>query len=185
MAKTPEVLMPANLTGEQAKQGVTRLRKRLAEVQAFSPNDIDPGNPTAAVAALRAAIDDTLVRSFGNNTVEYERYRAAGYFNWPIQIGGTSHDRIRESLWRCRQTSEALLQQAIKSLEELIEETAENDVAPMTAVSDDEEAQLFDGKKVFIVHGHAEGPREAIARFLVQAGLDRSFSMSNPIGARR
>jgi predicted nucleotide-binding protein len=31
---------------------------------------------------------------------------------------------------------------------------------------------LAPSKKVFIVHGHAEGPREAVARFLEQLGLE-------------
>lgn len=172
MAKTPDQPTSVTLTIEGARQGILRLGKRLSEVRGFSPEAVDVNNPTAAVAPLRVSIDEALVRTFGHKTIEYERYRRASNFTWPILFGpGNNGNQIVDALKRCKQNSIALLEQAILSLEEFLEE--EIALAGQVQVSAvDPNVQLeSDNSNVFIVHGQAEGPREGVARFLMQAGF--------------
>jgi predicted nucleotide-binding protein len=60
----------------------------------------------------------------------------------------------------------ALLEQAVRSLEEQLAEEGEV-AAPMTT----EAAPASDLSKIFVVHGHDEGAREAIARFIEALGF--------------
>lgn len=157
---------PADLTPHQMQQGVIRLKKRLAEVEAFEPSAVDPYNPTPAVAGIRASVDDAIVRTFGNNTVEYTRYKAASSFSWPLNLDrDVTASRVHESLQRSKDTSISLLKNAIGSLEERIAELGD---VPAVVAAD--ETPASDSRKVFLVHGHDAGPREAVARYL--AGLD-------------
>jgi predicted nucleotide-binding protein len=114
---------------------------------------------------VSAAVDDALVRIFGHDTVEYNRYKDAAYFNngpynyayeVPIQ-------RVHGSLIRSKATSIALLEQAIQSLDERKAE-ASSDFGGGAAAP-----KFLD--KVFVVHGREDGPREAVARFLEKLGL--------------
>jgi predicted nucleotide-binding protein len=61
----------------------------------------------------------------------------------------------------------ALLRQAVRSLEEQItDEEKLGEPTPIVA------RQGASSRKVFIVHGHLEGPREAVARFLHTIGFE-------------
>ena len=61
----------------------------------------------------------------------------------------------------------ALLRQAISTLEDQIaDQEPEGRAAPAAAIQ-----SLADNRKVFVVHGREEGPREAVARFLERLGF--------------
>ncbi len=79
----------------------------------------------------------------------------------------TPVSEIRASLARHKQQALGLLEEAIKSLEEQIEEVGSS-VAEVTVVG----PPLVDSRKVFLVHGHDVGSRETVARFLERAGFD-------------
>jgi hypothetical protein len=66
------------------------------------------------------------------------------------------------------------LEQAVASLNErLAEEEALSEVEdPEFALLSEPEPLERSHGKIFIVHGHAEGPREAVARFLERVGLE-------------
>ncbi len=157
---------PADLTPHQMEQGVIRLKKRLAEVEEFEPSAVDPFNPIPAVAGIRASVDDAIVRTFGNNTVEYSRYKAASSFSWPLNIDRHVTARnVHAGLQRSKETSINLLKNAISSLEERMAELGE-----ISAVVTVNETPTSDNRKVFLVHGHDAGPRDAVARYL--AGMN-------------
>jgi predicted nucleotide-binding protein len=69
-------------------------------------------------------------------------------------------------LARSKARSVALLTQAIATLEERLTEFSA--ASPSQTIS---KPQVFD-RKVFVVHGHDEGAREAIARFLERIGFE-------------
>jgi predicted nucleotide-binding protein len=160
---------PARLTQEEIRQGVDRLAKRLEEVNAFEPTSVAEQANIPHVEALAAAVDESLVRTFGADTLDYRRYSDAGFFdngpfNYAFQV---PISQVHASLSRSKARSIALLTQAVKSLEERL---AEYSATPLQQ-SDPEVQESFQ-RKVFIVHGRDDGPREAVARFLERLGFE-------------
>jgi hypothetical protein len=161
----PPPPQPANFTIEQLRQGIDRLQKRLDEVRKFEPTSVTEQYNIPHVEALAASVDEALVRTFGAGTLDYNRYSEAARFdNGPhnyafhVPIG-----QVQSTLARCKARSIALVEQAIASLKERVTEAA----APMVA----EVAPALDVSKIFVVHGHDEGAREAVARFIQALGF--------------
>jgi predicted nucleotide-binding protein len=153
----------AQLTLVAMQQGIDRLRKRVDEVRAFEPTSVTEQNNIPHVRALGASVNDALVRTFGSDTLDYKRYRDAGYFdNGPHNYAyRVPIEQVHASLARSKARSIALLEQAIASLEERIAE-ATSDLAREEPIN----YSAAVSRKIFLVHGHEEGPREAVARFL-------------------
>ena len=149
------------MTDAEILQGIDRLKKRLAEVMAFEPTSVrDQGN-TSHVEALSVAVDEALMRTFGSNTADYNRYSdAADFHNGWFDVFGVSIDEVHSSLQRSKERSIALLEQAIKVLNERLEERS----VPSPRLPPNQSREY--SRKVFVVHGHHEGMREAVARFL-------------------
>lgn len=150
---TPQL---ARLTLQEMQSGIDRLRKRIEEVRQFNPESVTDQHNIPQIKALSASIDDTLVRTFGADTIEYKRYRIASQFNngpfnyaYPVPI-----HQVQQSLRRSQERNIALLEQAAQSLEEQISE--ETDIAAPMATKI---ASTLDISKIFIVHGREEGPR--------------------------
>ncbi|OQM75237.1 TIR domain-containing protein [Manganibacter manganicus] len=161
---------PASLTVQEMQQAIPRLRKRVQEVEAFEPDTVPADDPTSAVRSLRASIDEALIRTFGNDTVEYRRYHRASAFDWPINMyKSTSLGEIRISLAKRKQESLDLLAQAISVLEERIEEAG---AAVVVSAPSSRNLPSLDIRRVFVVHGHDSGPREAVARHLERMGFE-------------
>ena len=154
---------PAQLTAGDMRAGIERLQRRLAEAKQFEPQSVTEQYNIPHVAKLNAAVADALARTFGNDSLEYERYGdAARIDNGPHStMGEVPMHMVRQTLERSKNHSVALLEQAIESLQERLAEVepggaASNFVVPARALS----------RTIFIVHGHDEGAREAVARFL-------------------
>lgn len=168
MARTPKAPTPVQsiMTPEEMRRGIARLTKRLEAVQAFDPEKITGDDPRPLTRPLSAAIEAALAETFGVGTVEYERYIRASYFNYTLTMGlRTPRIRIVEDISRERQKSLDLLAAAIDLLQERLEEAEQ---PPATSAP----KATIDPRKVFIVHGHDEAVREAVARFVQQIGLD-------------
>lgn len=163
----PALAQTAELSPQQMRQAVDRLQKRIEEVRGFNPDSIQEqfGNPE--VARLQASVEDALVRTFGAHTFEYRRYSEAASFSaGPINLGRrTPIGEARHALAKSKERSIALLEQAVASLEERIAEAGESD----TVVHQKERVLT---RRVFVVHGHDEGARETVARFLEQIGFE-------------
>lgn len=158
----------AELSIDAMRLGISRLEKRLEEVHAFDPKTIRQRSDPS-IAKIRASVDDALVRTFGNESIEYQRYSAAASFlTGPIYINQeTPLNVIWDALSTSKDKSVALLEQAIESLRERLGEIELQAATPHVSRS---AAALI--RRVFIVHGHDEGAREAVARFLERLGFD-------------
>jgi predicted nucleotide-binding protein len=164
----PADKQPATLSPQQLQAGIERLTKRIEEVKAFDPRSVTEQQNIPHVKKLAASIDETLVRTFGANSLDYERYKDAAYFsngphNYrdPVPI-----TEVQRSLARSRDRSLALLEQAVESLQERLVEAGS-----ITALDSATQKNTF-SRRVFVVHGHDDGPREAVARFLEHLGFD-------------
>ncbi|HET7594756.1 MAG TPA: TIR domain-containing protein [Stellaceae bacterium] len=132
-----EVLVVADIMGGNSTDGATptarpeivamraamaKLRRRVADLEAFDPNRIE-NRKDPAIESLSKAIDDTLVEVFGGDTPEYQRYIGAKHIDTaPFLLNGTPMALVRSGLEQGKTTAIALLDQAIASFEEAIAE---------------------------------------------------------------
>ena len=76
----------SELTVEQMRAAIPRLHKRLKELRAVEIETIQERGESRFNALLHR-IDDTLVETFGPNTIEYDRYKVWMFDTAPITIG--------------------------------------------------------------------------------------------------
>jgi len=147
------------------------LSKRVAAVESFDPASVREQFGDPGLEGLRASIADALDRTFGSNTVERRRYRLASEFS----TGGVSvyHEtplnEVHEAVRQSRDRNLALLRQAVASLEEQLEEL---DGQAEDRAGNDEPVARAPSRKIFVVHGHDEGARETVARFIERIGFE-------------
>lgn len=157
------------LTSQEIDRGLSRLSDRIAELRAFNLNTVRNGN-TPELKALEVAIKDSLTRCFGEDTSAYRTYAAATDLTYyPMMISSGQRIDYHSPIQRRVLNSIALLEQAQKSLKE--------DLADLPASENVETASAPENKtvhsdRVFVVHGHDEGVRESVARFLEKLGLE-------------
>jgi predicted nucleotide-binding protein len=164
------------------RRGITRLQSKLEEVKGFEPTSVTEQNNIPHVEALAASVEDALERTFGRGTTDYDRYKDAAYFdngpfNYAYRVPITE---VHKSLARSKARSIALLEQAIRSLQEQLNEIGDSASEP-TAMPDEPREH---SKKVFIVHGHEDGPKQAVARFLTKLGLEPIILHEQPSRSR-
>jgi predicted nucleotide-binding protein len=166
MAKPPPK-KSAILTPQQITAGIERLAKRLEELKRFDPNSAVEQYNIPEMDRLSASIDDALVRTFGVETVEYERYKYAKDFdNGPHNYAfAVPISEVRKSLTRSKSSNIVLLEQAIEGLQERLAEF------PAASHSEQVSAPQEYERKVFIVHGHDNEAKVEIARFLERIGF--------------
>jgi hypothetical protein len=111
---------PAQLTPQKINLGIELLKKRLEDVNRFEPRSVIDQFNAPELDALVASIDDALVRTFGADTLDYERYRSAKYFErGPYNsMHPTKPAEFQRSIARSKDRAIALLGQAIRSLQE-------------------------------------------------------------------
>jgi predicted nucleotide-binding protein len=158
------------LDQDEIRAGIARLSKRAEELNAFDPSTISDGNPPELMA-LSTAITDSLAKTFGAETHEYRQYIDAAdlahtgpmffYAGMPPTPLSEKRASVREHIKRAL----ALVNAAIASLREDVANDA-------SLLRPSLEARGPASRRVFVVHGHDEGAREMVARFLERLGFD-------------
>jgi predicted nucleotide-binding protein len=169
--------------------GIGRLTKVLDRVRQFDPRSVTEQFNIPHVQQLSAAIDDALVRTFGQDSVEYERYRFAadfdnGPFNYAYEV--PIHE-VQESLRRSKERNVALLEQAIESLKDrLAEHEAISEPAdlPYAIAKTETPVPSHPSNKVFLVHGRDDAAKNEVALFLRSIGLEPIILHLRPNGGR-
>lgn len=165
----PPAPKPANLTPEQMRVGITRLQRRIADIEAFDPNSVVAAF-SPEVQSLETAIESTLSNVFGNGTIEYNRYRNAAHLDYRTMIigrGSTPPSEVRGAVAKNLARSLATLKQGVKDLEEEIEHSA-----PIAMESPAISPSARVSNKVFLVHGRDNDAKNEVARFLERIGLE-------------
>jgi hypothetical protein len=167
----------ADLTSAQLQAGIERLTKLVDRVRQFDPRSVVQQYDIPNVEQLSAAIDEALVRTFGPDTLDYDRYHYAAEFdngphNYAYEVPIAE---VHQSLSRSKSRNIALLEQAVETLRERLAEMPPspsiadlvNAPSPTVAVREPKKS-----RRIFVVHGHDEGAREAVARFLEKIGFE-------------
>lgn len=162
---------PASPTIEQMRRGIERLNQCITRLEKFDPGTVKSrwGLPSEG-EELQDAIQDALIATFGHGTILCRRYRDAYKLRAApvkIPVDSATVEANRQWLAKGKRRSLTLVKRAVHWLEEEIADRQQRgpEIVPHSALPE------RDLSKVFIVHGHDEGPREAVARFLEQLGI--------------
>jgi hypothetical protein len=161
------------------RQGIERIQRRIAEVEAFDPKSVKERWPPE-VRAIEVAIDETLSRVFGNGP-RYDRYASAAIFDrGPLIMGGGPDPlhKIHEWLADGKANSLALLKQAVSALGEDLAEFPQGDESETFTTS------VNQTNEIFIVHGHDSPAKVEVARLIERAGLKAVILHEQPNSGR-
>ena len=116
----------AELTVEQMQAAIPRLRKRVEELMAIDVETIQERREIRFEALLHR-IDDTLVETFGSDTIEYDRYNVWTFDTASITIGRpTPIQEVRIGYKRGIDGAIANLQTVIDMFEEKLDAEPES-----------------------------------------------------------
>ena len=116
---------------DQLRQGIERLQRQIGKLEAFDPSSVSVRN-AAETRAMQAAIAESLAKTFGDGTSEYNRYASAARLDHaPNYISGRPPVAlIAEWIQDGKAKSLALLNQAVKDLQEELAERGEDPDEP-------------------------------------------------------
>ena len=158
----------ADLTLEQMESALPRLEMRIGDLRDFDSKEVTKRDDPK-INALENLIDDFLIKTFGEGTVEYNRYSSAAHLNTASIFFGraTPLHEVIQGLEHGKERAIEILE-GIKKL--FLEEI--HLAAPASA---DKMAQNIQSnstsREIFIVHGSDHGARDTIARFLEKLDL--------------
>lgn len=177
MAKKPTGSAPSRkLTQDEIRRAIERLNLRIKDVREFDPKSVKArGSPE--VKALTTSIEDSLAKTFGVGTPEYDRHsQAATLDKGGYSMDEDSPDEIVQFHVDGKAQSLALLQQVVKGLTEDLDEDQTRPVQPVAVV------EL--SKEIFIVHGRDDAAKNEVARLVERAGLETIILHEQANGGR-
>lgn len=153
----------AQLSIEQMKAAIPKLERRITDLRGFNVSQVrDNGDP--AGSALAAKVDGTLQEILGHGTVEYNEYSIGYLGTTAISMFGNGPPLSEVHQAYRRDIDHAIAK--LQTLKELYEERVA-DAAPQAAQPAASKPQIpHDSRRVFVVHGHDDGTKETVARFL-------------------
>jgi predicted nucleotide-binding protein len=165
--KPPSTPKSANLSVDQMRAGVVKIQRRIDELKAFDIRSV-LGRSDPNIGALQQKIESTLQDIFGVDTVEYHQYGNIRLSTLPLIMGSEPfvpeiQNGYREGIKR------AVI--SLTSLKELFGERI-MDSSPAGQNTAPEPVERICGRRVFIVHGHDDGMKETVARYIAKLGLD-------------
>lgn len=157
----------ASLTTEQMRSALKKIERRIADLEGFDVDAIrerwDP-----AIEALERKVNSTLQEVLGHDTVEYQEYSIYSLDTLPLIMGGGPdpiqkvHAGYREGIERARLK--------LGALRDILGERIEDAQEPATAQAAPARAREST-RHVFVVHGHDDGLKETVARYLSRLEL--------------
>lgn len=152
----------ANLSDEQMMAAIPGLQKRIEELESFEIRSVESSsNPELDV--LRKKVNTTLQYILGGNSIEYKEYELGSFYPWHrsvSEIPDFYKTKIKEAVLR--------LHTLIEIFTERIEHSEAS--APPVIAASSQRAREITGK-VFIVHGHDNGVKDSVARFIEKLGF--------------
>jgi hypothetical protein len=139
------------MTAEQMQRGIARLEERIGQLRAFDVAAMTTEKPPE-ILALETAIERTIVKIFGETTADAKRYLPASSLQWGPGIATDNYPQFhhyRQGIKQNINRSIAILEQAIKTLQEDIEDASRDagETPPTAGIV------RSDRRRVFIGHG--------------------------------
>jgi hypothetical protein len=106
---------PQRASAVQLRQGIERLQRRIADVEAFDPTLVKE-RWAPETKAIKVSIGESLSKVFGHNTEQYRRYQSAADLDHGALVMGGGPDPVHKvHLWLTegKADSLALLRQAV------------------------------------------------------------------------
>ena len=181
-------LQSANLSVSQMKIAVSKLNRRVEQLKSFDVTTIR-SRFDSSLNPLTLKINSTLEEIFGINTLDYQRYMVSEFDNMPITMGGNQLpiSQIRAGYQESINDYIASLMALIEIFDEKItdaSELAKYNIIIESIVSETKTLKQSATRKVFIVHGHNEGIKEALARLLTRLNLEPVILHEQPNGGK-
>lgn len=121
---SPQNPQPAQLTSEEMRAAIPKLRRRIEELSSFNPDTInDRSDPRAH--SVEQKIDDTLVEILGPDTLDYRRFQVGSIDRAGFTIGGTPLHEIQDGYRRGKADGLSKLQTLIELFEEKLGDLGE------------------------------------------------------------
>lgn len=196
MARRPTQFPPEDrvLGVAETRSAIERLTLRLGELRQLDPRSVATYR-SPQIVSLETAIEQTLTAVFGQGTPKFKLYRAASDLepapvlrmvpDWiAVRGGGAGYDgvdvgELQRGILERQQRAVALLEQAIRGLEEEIAYRGEQRGPTAETVS-----QSRPNNKIFLVHGRNDEAKNAVALFLRAIGLEPIILHERPNGGR-
>jgi Predicted nucleotide-binding protein containing TIR-like domain len=180
MVRTKQPLYRAQLSAEQVHSAIKKIERRIGSLEAFDPNTIKADDASALSKYLGNSVKETLEQAFGKDTSDYEKYDQASNFSYTIISGGAPLPRIVEDFGRQKKGSVLILRGAVDALKERLLDIENPTVPPEYMISN----ETIVSRKVFLVHGHDESAKLAVARFLDKADFKPIILHEQPNGGK-
>lgn len=174
-SKNNNQFIPSNLSEQEMLLGISKLERRLKEIEAFNPQNAAQTDDNSLATSLKDKINQTLVDVFGHDTIEYKRYEIFSLYNDGVMSislrGGSSIWERANSYIKGKQKALSKVQGAISLLQERLDDLKFNTIEQQIPASSAITEKKF-SSDIFIVHGHDDAIRESVARFISKAGLN-------------
>ena len=173
-AKPPTITVvpKLQLTPQGIERGIARLQERITELANFDVSQLSDDGDSPKLVALSTSIEDTLVRCFGENTSVYYRFSSAAQLHFSPGVWTDNYPLRHDYVKGTEKNILQLMHMLGEAQRTLREDLADHEHAAKPENSDvADKGQRALSRKVFIVHGHDEGAREMVARFLERLGF--------------
>jgi hypothetical protein len=138
MARRPTNQQPPSereWTPDTIRRALRKLRRRLTDVEAFEPQKV-PRRFDPQVIALESSIRETLVDVYGPGSVSYRNHEVAAHIDAARHnTNGVPHAEVIEGYVRGKERSIQLLNGAIRSFEERMEDDFPGEPLDQVALS--------------------------------------------------
>jgi predicted nucleotide-binding protein len=152
---------PKRFTLQEIETGIRKLQRRIDEVQALDPKAIKYDD--ARVDEATRNIHGDLIDIFGRGSTEYLRHGNHSV-GWPSMVLGKHAAELQRDFAENLPQTVSMLEGLIRRLQEKREDLgAAAPGPPVHAVPL--------SRRVFVVHGHDEAVKQAVARTLEKLGL--------------
>jgi predicted nucleotide-binding protein len=152
-------------TGHKARMrmeaGIERLENALQLARKIDPGRVSRTDPLFTLRPTILAIETAVSETFGTSSTDYKRFADASNFFFSMLAPEQIPLKAEQFRSRATQTLEAAIALLRSRLETQEAEAVLGPSAPTTF-----------SNRIFIVHGHDDGAREAVARFLQSLGFE-------------
>lgn len=158
----------ANLSIAQIQAAIPKLDRRIKDLESFDIALVQ-GSNDPHIEALTKKIDGTLQEIFGYGSTEYNDYAIVSMDTLSINF------YVSHSLEEIKENYKEEIRRSViklKSLKGLFEERVVDAPQVITKpATNNRTSPNLASKRIFVVHGHDEGTKEAVARYLAKLTL--------------